>query len=200
MAMRRAVPPPARPHAIPSSAVTISKATCGLQKQFCPGQACSVLYGPIASSPPSALMTVQSAVMNIHRNPNHRAATIAASEATVSALSNRELNRLASIHPMTPTSVRGGGNRVVPSPSGAGLERGGAASAMLYPPVNRMCRLYRLPIKRVGQGSSPGRPPLSAGRWTPPGQAVSSSWPRRSGRRIRWPRPGCCSWSGSGTG
>ena len=116
MAIRRAVPPPARPHAMPSSAITNSSETCGLQKQFWPGQACSVLYGPIASSPPSALMTVQSAPVNIHFSPNHNDDIMTARDMTVRTVLNRELNRLAHSHPMTPTSVRGGGNRVIPSP------------------------------------------------------------------------------------
>ena len=43
IAMRLATPPPRMAQIIPSSAVTMSSDICGRQKQFCPGQASSVL-------------------------------------------------------------------------------------------------------------------------------------------------------------
>ena len=56
------------------------------------------------------LTTVQSADQKIQRSPYHRITSSSALDTTVSAVLSRLLNRLARIHPMTPTSVRGGGS------------------------------------------------------------------------------------------
>ena len=99
---RRATWLPDIPQAMPNSAENSSSATWGLQKQFWPGQADSVLYCPMTSCPPSTRMTVQSAPAMSHFSPNHSAATVTASDTTVRTVLNLELNRLARSHPMTP--------------------------------------------------------------------------------------------------
>ena len=81
--------------------------------QSLPGQAASVLYGPMANLPPRTLITDQSASTNIHFSPNHSASITRAPPTIVSAPSNFELNRLACIQPSTPLSRRGGGNAIL---------------------------------------------------------------------------------------
>ena len=56
------------------------------------------------------MTTVQSADQKIQRSPYHNMTSKSAPDTTVSAEFSRLLNRLACIHPTTPTSVRGGGS------------------------------------------------------------------------------------------
>ena len=110
MAIRLVSPLPTMAQDIPSSRVTSISASCGRQKQFCPGQACSVLYWPMMSSPPRVLITVKSASTANQRRPYHSAQPAIAPTTAVSAVLNQELNRLARSHPTRPVSERGGGS------------------------------------------------------------------------------------------
>ena len=109
-AARFTTPAPAYPHAIPNNIVASSKPTCGLQKQFCPGQAFSVLYCPMMKRPPRSPMTAQFAVPNTQPAPNHSAKPIAMTDATVSAPLYQLPNRLPRTHPAAPTLMGGGGS------------------------------------------------------------------------------------------
>ena len=137
MAIRLVSPLPAMAQDIPNSRVTSIRASCGRQKQFCPGQACSVLYWPMTSRPPRVPITVKSESTNNHRKPNHRAQPANAPTTTVRTVLNPELNRLARSHPTRPVSDRGGGSWVV---VGSVTVDTGQTHAM------RIRRLYRLPI------------------------------------------------------
>ena len=150
--MRFATPPPATAQAIPKSIETSSSETWGRQKQFCPGQAASVLYCPMTIRPPSTLMTVQSASTIIQRSPNQRASSSSASVTPVSSELYQVLNRLARSQPAMPVSNAGGPKsppadgppggldpvfRASPAPESPGLSPGRAGSlraAIGYPP------------------------------------------------------------------
>ena len=80
---------------MPNTIVASSRPICGLQKQFWPGHAASVLYCPMMNWPPSVPMTVQSASPKIHVKENHAPHTTTASDTTVIAALYHVPNRLA---------------------------------------------------------------------------------------------------------
>ena len=110
MAIRLAVPPCAIPHAIPTNTITSIKATCGLQKQFCPAQAFSVLYSPMAIRPPRVDMTSQLASPNTHPSPHQSPAITITADTTVRMPLYHELNRLSRTQPTAPRLSLGGGS------------------------------------------------------------------------------------------
>ena len=67
------------------------------------------MYRPSRNLPPSSDITVQSAARKIHFKPNHSPTSSNTPEARVNTVLNQSLNRLACSHPITPTSLRGGG-------------------------------------------------------------------------------------------
>ena len=107
--MRRATPPPATAQAMPSRTVTSRSAACGRQKQFCPGQAPSVLYWPMKILPPRVGMTCQSASMKTQPSPNHRVRAPSTPNMMVSEVLYQLLNRLSRTHDAAPDWKRGGG-------------------------------------------------------------------------------------------
>ena len=88
-------------------------------------------------------MTRHSASPKTQVRPNHRPHTTTAHDITVIAASYHVLNRLALIQPIAPVSLRGGAmtDAVVMSPF----------SAIIYAPVIRTYRLYRLPASEYAR-------------------------------------------------
>ena len=80
----------------------------GRQKQFCPAQAATVLYGPMTNRPPRADITDQSASRRIQSRANHSPKASAAPHMTVSSASYHVPNRFSRAQPAAPTLMRGG--------------------------------------------------------------------------------------------
>ena len=88
-------------------------------------------------------MTRHSASPKTQVRPNHRPHTTTTTDMTVIAASYHVLNRLALIQPIAPVSLRGGAmtDAVVMSPF----------SAIIYAPVIRTYRLYKLPASEYAR-------------------------------------------------
>ena len=98
-----------------------------------------MLYWPMMIQPPSVGTTDQLASNIIQPSPNHKANARAIPAMTVIALLCQALNKFTRIQPTMPVSARGGG-RI------CGAISWGLVDILQFA-VNRLCRLYRLPIK-----------------------------------------------------